>query len=286
MIAALLVLFAALYGRHVRLRPAAPLRDRRRREPVGRARAHGPDLRRSRSSCSSCRRTTGSRTPCSRGMRCSRARSSARSSSRRRSRRLPLFVLFTSEVVALQALGTTFLLLVWLYVMANVIVFGAALELRHRVRRHRPQRRPETARLTLGREPDRRAPSPRGHDASAPASTVAQLRDRGRLAHGHEHRVEPEALAARGRRARSSPRASLGHDLLPAGPDRDDHADVARTPARWRRRGAASIRPTGSPAAQRAVWTPGLPSRASASIPDPRRPPTRPGRRALSRSVP
>ena len=32
-----------------------------------------------------------------------------------------------SEVVALQALGTTFLLLVWLYVMANVIVFGAAL---------------------------------------------------------------------------------------------------------------------------------------------------------------
>jgi membrane protein len=40
---------------------------------------------------------------------------------------LPLFVTFTSEVVALQALGTTFLLLVWLYVMANVIVFGAAL---------------------------------------------------------------------------------------------------------------------------------------------------------------
>jgi membrane protein len=40
---------------------------------------------------------------------------------------LPLFVYLTSEVVALQALGTTFLLLVWLYVMANVIVFGAAL---------------------------------------------------------------------------------------------------------------------------------------------------------------
>jgi uncharacterized BrkB/YihY/UPF0761 family membrane protein len=29
--------------------------------------------------------------------------------------------------VALQALGTTFLLLVWLYLMANVIVFGAVL---------------------------------------------------------------------------------------------------------------------------------------------------------------
>ena len=40
---------------------------------------------------------------------------------------LPLFVFLTSDVVALQALGTTFLLLVWLYVMANVIVFGAAL---------------------------------------------------------------------------------------------------------------------------------------------------------------
>ena len=40
---------------------------------------------------------------------------------------LPLFVSVTSEIVALQALGTTFLLLVWLYVMANVIVFGAAL---------------------------------------------------------------------------------------------------------------------------------------------------------------
>ena len=40
---------------------------------------------------------------------------------------LPLFVFFTTEVVALQALGTTFLLLVWLYVMANVIVLGAAL---------------------------------------------------------------------------------------------------------------------------------------------------------------
>jgi membrane protein len=40
---------------------------------------------------------------------------------------LPLFVYASSDVVALKALGTTFLLLVWLYVMANVIVFGAAL---------------------------------------------------------------------------------------------------------------------------------------------------------------
>lgn len=40
---------------------------------------------------------------------------------------LPVFVRATTDIVALQALGTTFLLLVWLYVMANVIVFGAAL---------------------------------------------------------------------------------------------------------------------------------------------------------------
>jgi len=40
---------------------------------------------------------------------------------------LPLFVFLTSEIVALQALGTTFLLLVSLYVMGIMIVFGAAL---------------------------------------------------------------------------------------------------------------------------------------------------------------
>jgi membrane protein len=40
---------------------------------------------------------------------------------------LPLFVFLTTDLVALQALGTTFLLLVWLYVMANVIVFGSVL---------------------------------------------------------------------------------------------------------------------------------------------------------------
>ena len=39
---------------------------------------------------------------------------------------LPLFVYVTGDVVTLQVLGTTFLLLVWLYLMANVIVFGAA----------------------------------------------------------------------------------------------------------------------------------------------------------------
>ena len=38
---------------------------------------------------------------------------------------LPIFVRLSSEVVSVQALGATALLLVWIYVMANVIVFGA-----------------------------------------------------------------------------------------------------------------------------------------------------------------
>ena len=38
---------------------------------------------------------------------------------------LPTFVRLSREVVAVQALGATALLLIWIYVMANVIVFGA-----------------------------------------------------------------------------------------------------------------------------------------------------------------
>jgi YihY family inner membrane protein len=38
---------------------------------------------------------------------------------------LPLFVRLSSEVAAVQALGASALLLIWIYVMANVIVLGA-----------------------------------------------------------------------------------------------------------------------------------------------------------------
>jgi uncharacterized BrkB/YihY/UPF0761 family membrane protein len=38
---------------------------------------------------------------------------------------LPLFVRATSGLVALQAFGGFALLLLWIYLMANVIVFGA-----------------------------------------------------------------------------------------------------------------------------------------------------------------
>jgi membrane protein len=48
---------------------------------------------------------------------------------------LPVYVRFSSNVVALKAFGGPALLLVWLYVMANVIVFGAEVNWRFAQRR-------------------------------------------------------------------------------------------------------------------------------------------------------
>jgi membrane protein len=48
---------------------------------------------------------------------------------------LPLYVRYSNNVVALKAFGGPALLLVWLYVMANVIVFGAEVNWRHSERR-------------------------------------------------------------------------------------------------------------------------------------------------------
>jgi membrane protein len=50
---------------------------------------------------------------------------------------LPLYVRYSNNVVALKAFGGPALLLVWLYVMANVIVFGAEVNWRHAQRHHR-----------------------------------------------------------------------------------------------------------------------------------------------------
>ena len=44
---------------------------------------------------------------------------------------LPIFVRLSHEVIAVQALGASVLLLIWLYVMANVIVFGAEVNWWH-----------------------------------------------------------------------------------------------------------------------------------------------------------
>jgi len=44
---------------------------------------------------------------------------------------LPLYLLLSNDVIALQAFGAPALLLVWLYLMANVIVFGAEINWWH-----------------------------------------------------------------------------------------------------------------------------------------------------------
>jgi uncharacterized BrkB/YihY/UPF0761 family membrane protein len=44
---------------------------------------------------------------------------------------LPIYVRYSNNVVALKAFGGPALLLVWLYVMANVIVFGAEVNWRY-----------------------------------------------------------------------------------------------------------------------------------------------------------
>ena len=52
---------------------------------------------------------------------------------------LPLYVRYSDNVVALKAFGGPVLLLVWLYVMANVIVFGAEVNWLVSARRRRPE---------------------------------------------------------------------------------------------------------------------------------------------------
>jgi membrane protein len=54
---------------------------------------------------------------------------------------LPIYVRLTKDIVGLQALGGTAILLVWLYVMANVIVLGAELNWS----RARPRETPDDA---------------------------------------------------------------------------------------------------------------------------------------------
>ncbi|HKG43616.1 MAG TPA: YihY/virulence factor BrkB family protein [Gaiellaceae bacterium] len=54
---------------------------------------------------------------------------------------LPVYVRFSNNVVALKAFGGPALLLVWLYVMANVIVFGAEVNWRHAAGRRSAEER-------------------------------------------------------------------------------------------------------------------------------------------------
>ena len=60
---------------------------------------------------------------------------------------LPVFLRVSKDVIALQALGGPALLLVWLYVMANVIVFGAEVNWWRWSLRHREEELEEAAGL-------------------------------------------------------------------------------------------------------------------------------------------
>jgi len=60
---------------------------------------------------------------------------------------LPIYVRFSNNVVALKAFGGPALLLVWLYVMANVIVFGAEVNWWLSEGRKRPSEPEEAAGL-------------------------------------------------------------------------------------------------------------------------------------------
>jgi membrane protein len=60
---------------------------------------------------------------------------------------LPLYVRFSGNVIALKAFGGPVLLLIWLYVMANVIVFGAEVNWRFAQRRRRVANGEEAAGL-------------------------------------------------------------------------------------------------------------------------------------------
>ena len=114
---------------------------------------------------------------------------------------VPVFVRFAGVNPVLRVLGGPVILLLWLYLMANVIVLGAELNwwqserrgLRHRPRRARQRR--VSARAARARCECRRLP------------LVAELGDGALLSVRDEDRVVAESLRCRAARARSGRRA-------------------------------------------------------------------------------
>ena len=96
---------------------------------------------------------------------------------------LPLFVRFANVNVTLRTLGGPAILLIWLYVMANVIVFGGELNWWWR---ERQRARAEVPAQRMGAMRVRRLP------------VVPQFRHRPLLALRNEDRVVAEALAPAG----------------------------------------------------------------------------------------
>ena len=185
---------------------------------------------------------------------------------------LPLFVRFSSEVIAVQALGASALLLVWLYVMANVIVFGAEVNWWHAHRRRGNSRRPGLRSAGSDSSDDRRSggatlrPHGRGGSSSR-FHVVPELGDRARLARRDEDRVVAEALVAAALASRSSPsRMPVPRSSRAVRGERDELADVARAAIGCTVQLLSSCATPSS--AHRADAIPGRPPSAAASIPE------------------
>ena len=166
---------------------------------------------------------------------------------------LPVYVDISKHNPVLQTLSGPAVLLVWLYLMANVIVLGA--EVNWWQRGSAPCRSDRRARPSL---PSARAERLRGEGAVRVLGLprVAELGDRPRLAARDEDRVEAEAALAR---------RLAGDRAVEDAACRGTHARRVRA-ARARRRSArAVVAPSSAveraldvaPLAQRAVCTPG-----------------------------
>ena len=189
---------------------------------------------------------------------------------------LPLYLWLSQDVIALQAFGAPAILLVWLYLISNVIVFGA--EINWWVSRGRRAVEAEEAPASLN-EP---CPVPgtghggSGQRAGGPGAMrvlglplVAELCDGALFAVRDEDRVEAEAfLATRlfGDPALEDARAA---ELRALGRQRDELADVARASAS----GSAPSRRLEHPFHVRAScpladFRPGAPPSRATSVPE------------------
>ena len=140
---------------------------------------------------------------------------------------LPIYLDLARGSPVLQAFGGPVILLVWLYVMANVIVFGAEINwwmARRRERRMRSEL-PNTRRRPaqrVARELRASCASWLAFQASPSSATVLDSASR------HEDGVEPETLAtARIVGDRAFERAGAP-ELESVGRQRDELTDVAR----------------------------------------------------------
>ena len=165
LVGSLVTLFVALARRLVR-RPRCSSAARRGSSATPSSRTCCPwPSRRSASSSSSSRSTTCSRTCASTCGTCCRGRSSRRCCSRRASRSCRSSCAMPSTTRCCRRFGSPAILLVWLYVMANVLIFGAELNWwRQYGREAPPEEAPGRVRLSATRA---RTPSASAFAASA-----------------------------------------------------------------------------------------------------------------------